>query len=133
MIDEAHTQQSKTKKLEYLYSVKHQTLEIVTRPSFRADNMFVTGVQRLLSKLNAGYQPPFHFNIHKLPYKDGFTSLRTRGALVFSHSQPDLSGGYPAILQLNYEHPNISSGKSRSVFLVFGTCQVSTRWECRVF
>ena len=80
--------------------------------------------------LNAGDQPPYHFNPHKYPYINGFKLSRADGALTFSNSDMlGLSRGYTAIFQLMYRSLAVSSGKTHPVFLVLGTCQVSTRVE----
>ena len=113
------------KRLEGVFDVGHQTLEILTRPSFHADNMFATRVHKLLSKLNSGDQSPYHLNIHKYPYINGFKSSRSLWTFTFSDSQPGLSEDYPILLQLMFENPAVSSGKTPPVFLVLGICQVS--------
>ena len=124
------THQFNTKRLEDIYQVGQQTIEIVTRPSFHTDSMFATDVHKLFNKLNAGDQPPYHLNLHKYPYRTGFKSSRTLGTLIFSDSQPGLSEDYPLVFQLMFENPAVSLGKTDPVFLALGICQVSTRQEC---
>ena len=78
------------KRLEDVFRVQRRTLQICTRPSFRADNMFATEVQRLLSRLSRRNRldglsvvsgpPPYHFNVHKAPWTGGFPGLKNHAA-----------------------------------------------------
>ena len=126
------SQQFDAKRLEDKYPVQKQILEIVTRPPFHADRISATDVHKLFSKLSSGYLPPYHFGIYKNknPYKKGFKSSWTRGTLTFSNSQPGVSDGYPVVMQLIYSNSAMSSSNTHLVFLVLGTCEVSTCRGC---